>query len=215
MATETTTSQRVYQIAGAITAWFAIALQLYLIIVNRKMAFFPTIIAFFSYFTILTNILAAFCYTFQLIKPAPGLQRFFSESKTITAIAVYITVVGIVYNVILRYLWAPQGQQLLADELLHSFNPAFFVLYWLLFVPKRSLKWADAFPWLLYPFIYLLYIMLRGALSGLYPYPFIEVSKLGYPKVLMNSGILFIAFLLLSLLFIASGKLISRSKASH
>lgn len=205
-----TKSMRVYITIGALLAWFAVILQLYLIIENRVRPIFDTIIQFFSYFTILTNILVAICFTMLLLQNDSGRKNFFARPKVLTAVTVYITIVGLVYNIILRFLWKPEGTQLIADELLHSVNPVVFVLFWLLFVPKKTLQWKDAFPWLIYPFIYCVYILIRGAFSGLYPYPFIDVTNLGYKSALINIGFLFLAFLLISLLFIAVGKLMAK-----
>lgn len=206
---------RVYITIAAVLAWFAVALQFYLIIQNRIRSIFDTIIQFFSYFTILTNILVAVCFTMLLLQSASSRKRFFANPKVLTALTVYITIVGLVYNLILRNLWKPEGMQYVVDELLHSVNPVVFVLFWLIFVPKKALQWKDAFPWLIYPFVYCIYILIRGALSGLYPYPFIDVNKLGYRNVLINTGFLFLAFLLISLLFVAIGKLMSRTPARN
>lgn len=197
---------RLYIAIGALISWFAILLQLYLIIENRRLGLPATIVQFFSYFTILTNILVAVYFTLYLLKRKPQQEAWFTNPKAATAITVYIIIVGLVYNVILRPLWDPQGWQLIADELLHSFIPLFFLVYWFLFVQRRNLQWKDAFLWLLYPFIYLVFVLSRGAITGLYPYPFIDVNVLGYNRVLLNCGILFLVFLIFSLLFIAIGR---------
>jgi hypothetical protein len=197
---------RIYIAIGAIISWFAILLQLYLIIENRALSIPATIIQFFSYFTILTNIIVAVYYTALLIKKRTQQEGWFTNSKTVTAIAVYIVIVGIVYNLVLRPLWEPQGWQLIADELLHTIIPLLFLLYWFLFVKQRNLEWKDAFLWLLYPFLYLVFVLLRGAVTRLYPYPFIDEPALGYNRVFLNCGVLFIVFFLLSLLFIAIGR---------
>jgi hypothetical protein len=203
-------TQQLYLTIAAILTGLAVVVQFYLLIVNRVTAVPETIIRFFSYFTILTNILVAFCFTNLLVKPNFAPARFFSKPTTVTAIAVYITVVGIVYNIILRFAWNPRGLQMVADELLHLVIPVLFILYWLIFAPKARLQWKNVFPWLIYPVLYILFILIRGALSGFYPYPFIDVKKLGYSKVVLNSSGLFIGFLLLSLLFIAIAKMMSR-----
>lgn len=202
---------RIYITIGALLAWFAVILQLYLIIENRVRTIFETVIQFFSYFTILTNILVAICFTMLLLRNDSGRRNFFARPKVLTAVTVYIAIVGLVYNIILRYLWKPEGMQLIADELLHSVNPVVFVLFWFVFVPKKALQWKDAFPWLIYPFFYCLYILIRGSISGLYPYPFIDVNELGYHNALINTGILFLVFFLISLLFVGIGKLMTRA----
>lgn len=41
--------------------------------------------------------------------------------------------------------------------------------------------------WCIYPLIYIAYALARGQLLGSYPYHFIDVTSLGYSKVLLNS----------------------------
>src|ERR1044071_1883578 len=93
-------------IAG--TAWFALIGQLYLILVNRTTTIPETLLRFFSFFTILSNIIVALSLSTLLVGPNGKWGRFFSKPSTLTAITVYITVVGAIYNGILRFLWAPQ-----------------------------------------------------------------------------------------------------------
>jgi len=198
--------KRIFAIAGAILAWFALVLQFALIIIDRKLSVAGTIIQFFSYFTILTNLLVALCYT-NLIVSAEG--NFFTKPETLSAATVYIAVVGLIYNLVLRQLWAPKGIRQLVDELLHSINPVLFVIYWCLFVPKENLQWRSTWAWLIYPAGYCIYVLARGSITGLYPYPFLEAGTLGYNKVLLNCGLICLLFLLLSVVLIAIAKRIT------
>jgi hypothetical protein len=193
-----------------IAGWVAILFQFYLIVLHRNLSIPGTIVQFFSYFTILTNIVVAVCCTLVLLKPTSRWGKFFSQPGVLTAVALYISVVGLVYNLVLRFLWAPQGLQKIVDELLHSVIPILFLIYWLLFVQKAALQWKNAFYWLLFPFIYSIYILCRGAFTGLYPYPFMDVVVLGYKQVLLNSGYLAGVFLLIAILFIGIGKMFTR-----
>ena len=144
-----------------------------------------------------------------LISRRSNLGKWFSKPATATALAVYITIVGAVYNIILRFLWAPHGLQRFVDEALHSLIPTLFIIYWFAWIPKKSLEWKHAFPWLVYPLVYCVYIMIRGAFSSLYPYPFIDVTALGYSKVILNSLVLSFVFLIVGLLYVGIGKLIT------
>lgn len=201
-----------YLIAIVLLGWFALVSQLYLILQNGTGTVTEIIIRYFSFFTILTNLIVAFCSTVLFFKPKSGLGYFFSKPSTLTAITVYIIIVGVVYNAILRFLWQPQGLQYVTDELLHTVIPLLFILVWFLYVSKKDLKFKNALTWLVYPFAYIIYIAIRGEMTGEYPYPFIDVGQLGYSKVLINSGVLVIAFLGLSLFLIVVGKFLSRNK---
>lgn len=202
----------IYLALIAVLGWFALASQLYLIIQNRVVSVSETIVRYFSFFTILTNLIVAVCVTILLLKPSGKWGSWFSRPTTLTAITVYITIVGVVYNAILRFLWKPQGLQYLTDELLHTIIPLMFILYWFLFVSKKGLQYKQFMPWLIYPLLYVIYTAIHGAVTGYYPYPFINVTQLGYGKVLINTGGLLLAFSVLSLFLIAITKYRNREK---
>jgi hypothetical protein len=197
---------------AAAIGWFAVILQYGLVItgdigpdpLNRT-------INFFSYFTILTNIIAATAMTASLLAPASFLDR----PSVRTAIATYIIVVGVVYHLILRDLWNPQGWQWVADMSLHYVTPVLFVLDWLLFVPKRAVSWATAVRALVYPIVYLGWTLWHGSWSGFYPYPFVDVSQIGLEKTLANAGGMTAAFLVLGLVLIAIGRTFGPAGESH
>jgi len=194
----------------ALLAWFGVILQLYITTktwAGLGLSSIEGTVRFFSYFTILTNILVAFSLTSVLVAPQTRSGIFFSHSSTQTAIAIYIFVVGLVYNLILRKLWAPKGLQLIVDNILHSAVPLIYVLYWIAFVPKEKLIWKDAVRWLSYPAVYFLWVIIFGARTSFYPYPFIDVNLLGYPKMCLHAAMLLIVFLSLGLLAIATGKI--------
>lgn len=194
----------------ALLAWSGVVLQFYINTTTWAALGLSPIegtIRFFSYFTILTNILVAFSLTVILVKPQTRSGYFFSRNSTQAAIAVYIFIVGLVYNLILRKLWAPQGLQLIADNILHSAVPLIYLLYWIAFVPKENLNWGDAAKWLSYPALYFLWVIIFGALTRFYPYPFIDVNVIGYPKMFMHAALLLILFLSLGFLSIAIGKI--------
>jgi hypothetical protein len=212
---QTASSKHIFLAVGALLGWGALILQFYLLMALRPASVPETVLRYFGYFTILTNILVALYYTILLLKPGAVLGRFFSSAGISIAITVYISFVGIAYQFLLRHLWHPQGLALIADELLHSVIPVLFVLYWFLFAQKRGLSWKNVPRWLLYPLSYLIYALIRGALSGWYPYPFIDVNRLGYPSVLINSACLLVGFILLALLYLAIAKIIVRTRSAQ
>src|SRR5436190_1918628 len=199
-------SAKIFLAIITILGWFALAAQFYLIIVNRTASIPETIVRYFSFYTILTNILIAYCATSLWLKQEFLLSNFLAKQTVLAALTLYIVIVGLVYNLILRKTWNPQGLQLLVDELLHTVIPIVFLFFWLLFVQKNELKWKNILSWLIYPLIYIILILGRGKIFGFYPYPFIDVNKLGFSKVILNCGTLIIVFLVFSLLIVGVGK---------
>ena len=190
----------------AITAWAALALQQYILIDNTPgngMTPLQAVGRFLIFFTVLSNILVAVSLTTVLLKPASAAGRFFVKPSNIAAVILYIFVVGLVYNVILRSIWHPTGRDRVADELLHVAVPLLFILYFIFFAPKAWLPWKQVFSWMIFPAAYLIYALLRGAAEGFYAYPFLDLRVLGTAKVAMNIALMMVVFIFFGLIIIA------------
>jgi len=195
----------------ALLGWFALALQLGLIVANATDSL-TAVFNFFSYFTILTNILVAAVLTVPLL--GSDAARLASASVR-SATAVYIAIVGSVYVLVLQDLWNPQGWQALADVLLHKVVPVLYIAYWCAFVQKTSLGWRDIPRWQIYPLLYFVYAVARGWLTGWYAYPFIDVSQLGFARVLLNAAGLVAVFVLSSALVVGIGRAVAHQRRSR
>lgn len=185
----------------SIVLWFAVIAQFVLLMQNRNTPAPEAIIRFFSFFTILTNILVALYFTKQTLA-----RKEIDKAGLLTALTVYIFVVGIVYQFFLRHIWQPTGLQQLVDELLHSVNPVLVLCFWYAYEKKANLNYRQIVNWLIYPLVYLLSVLTRGALSGFYPYPFIDISKIGLQQTLVNAILLTLFFIVLSALFVFIGR---------
>lgn len=193
-------------------AWFALIVQFILMAEQNITPLPETIIRYFSFFTILTNLLVAVYMTSLVLTPSSAWGRFFMRPSVGIATTVYIVAVGVIYNAILRALWKPVGMQRVVDELLHTIIPILFLVFWALFLARKELKWNAFFLWLIYPLVYCLFIIARGYFSGFYPYPFMDVTKLGYKQVALNSLSVTIVFLGFSLLLLNIGRIKSSKK---
>lgn len=124
-----------------------------------------------------------------------------TRPETSTAVTVYICVVGLVYHIVLSKIHNPQGLALIADHGLHSFTPLVTLLYWVVFVSSKEVKYTSIPYWLLYPAFYFVYTIIHGALTQFYPYPFLDVSKIGLLQSFLNCLVVLVLFTFLSLLF--------------
>lgn len=200
-----------YRIGAAAVAWFALVLQYTLTITKPGAPFLEATVRYFGFFTILTNILVALALTLPWLAPESRAGQFFDRPSVRTAILAYIIIVAVIYHYLLAKLWNPQGWQLIADTIEHVVTPALYVIDWVLFVPKGTVKWKSAVVWLGYPLVYAAYSLIHGAVTGFYPYPFINVSNLGYDKVLINMAVLVLVFLGLGLALIGIDRRMGRS----
>ena len=198
--------RRRFVAVAAVLGWAGLSIQLYLIFYSRwtlGASLLGGLVSFFSYFTVLSNTLVATVLTCALTSRESAARRWFLQPWVSGAIAVSIAVVGLAYNILLRHLWHPEGWQWLADELMHDVMPLLFLAWWWLCVPKGTLRLRHIALWVIYPLLYFAYALLRGHLLAVYPYPFIDVDKLGYPQVFVNAGGLLAGFVVIALVLIA------------
>jgi len=200
----------------AVLGWLTLALQIFVVIRNGEQAGEPPIAAVattLSYFTVLTNLLVAIVSTALALRRNGG--SFLTRPSTVSATAVYIAIVGLVYSLVLRALWDPTGLRKVTDVGLHDVMPILFVLYWALFVPRGRIGWSQPLLWLIYPLAYIVYTIVRGAVTGWYPYPFADVNALGYGTALFNAALMLAAFYVLGLVVVAIDRMMARSRLAR
>jgi hypothetical protein len=190
----------------ALVAWFGLGLQLMLslrLVTNQGGTALDGLVVYLGYFTVLTNLLVAVSLSLPLLFPVSGVARRFQRPGVATAVAVNIALVGLTYHLLLRNVWDPQGLQKLADVTLHYGVPLLSLLHWWFAVPPARMAWHAPLAWAAWPMAYLAYALLRGLWLQTYPYPFIDVAALGYPRTLLNALGLLVVFLLVGVAFVA------------
>lgn len=193
----------------ALVAWFGVLLQLALslrLAHGQGLSTADGLIAYLGYFTVLTNLLVAVSLSWPLLGPHTRPGRWFRRPGVATAVAVSIAMVGLAYHLLLRHMWNPQGLQWVADASLHYATPLLCALHWWVAVPPARMAWWAPLRWASWPVAYLAYALLRGAWLQSYPYPFIDVTALGYAQTLLNALGLLVAFLLLATGFVAAAR---------
>jgi hypothetical protein len=181
----------------ALVGWVALALQWHIVLEAAAQKGQPTWMAlgnFLSYFTILTNGFIAFTLSISSLAAGSALAGVFNRPSVQASLAGCIIMVSLIYHVALAKAWNPQGLQWWTNFLLHDALPFLFVAHWFLFVPKGTLGWFHPLLWMIYPLIYLGFMLARGAWTGFYPYPFVDVTWHGYHRVFLNLGALVVAF---------------------
>jgi hypothetical protein len=185
-----------YLVLAFVVAWFGLGLQATVAVQVMWAEGLSTGAAFLkllSYFTILTNGLVCLCLLGDL---ALGARIRSSQRWTWIrgGIAVSIVATGTCYELLLRQLPYLGTWDDLANTLMHDVNPALFLVYWLVCVPKGAITWRSPLVWLAYPAAYLPWAFLYGAVTGGYPYPCINAATLGVHQALVNTGKPFLIF---------------------
>jgi hypothetical protein len=200
----------------ALVAWFGVLLQLLLslqLAVANGKSVVDGLVVYLGYFTVLTNLLVAVSLSWTLLSPHSTPGRWFQRPGVASAITLSISIVGLAYHLLLRHIWNPQGLQWLADVTLHYAVPLLCLVHWWFAVPRARMVWHAPLAWAAWPLAYLVYALLRGAWLQSYPYPFIDVTTIGYQQTLLNAAGLLVVFLLLGSVLVAVGRVRLRRPA--
>jgi hypothetical protein len=183
-------TSRIAAASVAATAWIGLAVQCF-VLFSQNSSLLLTLWVVLGFFTITTNLLVAVVFS------GIALDRSRLRSGWVVAgTMLSILLVGIVYALLLHGLNELTGGSAAANVLLHMVTPVMVPLYWLLFRQKGNLEWKHPLLWALYPLAYLVYALVRGAATGKYPYPFLNVAALGWQRTALNAACIAAGFLL-------------------
>jgi gamma-glutamyltranspeptidase/glutathione hydrolase len=202
----------------ALTAWLGLGLQLFLSIRLSYRSEAPSLasalIVYLGYFTILTNLFVALVTTAELFDARWLGSSPLARRSVAGCAAASIAFVGVSYHLLLRNIWAPQGLQRLADIDLHYAVPLLAVLHWAA-SPGPRLPARSPVIWCVYPAAYFAYALIRGVWVGSYPYPFIDVSALGYARVGINGVLLLVGFVIMGYVIWGIGRARAGARGSR
>ncbi|NJC72150.1 Pr6Pr family membrane protein [Planosporangium thailandense] len=148
------------------------------------------------FFTIESNLLVAVTALLLAIRRDRASTAF---GVLWRAAIVGIVITAVVYHVVLARLAHLTGWWVVTDLFLHTVVPVLAVAGWVFAGPRRLASWRTALLSLVYPALFLAVTLIRGRLIDWYPYPFLDVAHLGYARVLLNSLVIAVLFVLVAL----------------
>jgi len=157
---------------------------------------------FFAFFTIQSNLIGVAAFGWLVLDRRAPRSRGLELLRG--AAAVYLTVT---FFVVIFLLSGVDVQLQLAwvDFVLHKLFPVVVVLDWIVDPPTSRLNSRDALVWLVYPLAWTGLTIVRGAVDGWYPYPFLDPANGGYGQVAVTVIAVTIGFFVIALVMIAGG----------
>ena len=114
------------------------------------------------------------------------------------ALVTALVIIGGVYHLLLASAYHPEGLDWWTNIAHHTLVPAGGVLWWLLFSFDRLTGLRSLPIVILFPLIYGAFALINGAITGFYPYFFLDRNTLGLTEVLTNMLWLAIVFMLVA-----------------
>jgi len=148
---------------------------------------------FFSFFTIQSNIIAVTALFALVLVPRARRSPLFDGARS--AAVLYMAITGVVFALLLAGLQEDLQTTIpWVDFVVHKLMPVVLVADWLVDPPRHRLPRWTVLAWLSYPLAWFGYTLARGEAVDWYPYPFVDVSRIGYDGVLGRSVVLAIGF---------------------
>jgi hypothetical protein len=143
---------------------------------------------YFSYFTIESSMMNVVVLLVggSLAFRRPRDTELFTSVRV--AILSYAVITGLVYNVLLRNIPGDGSYEppRWCNEVMHVWVPIFILLDWLLAPGRVRVPWKRLWLVVSFPLAWLAFTMIRGAITGWYPYPFLEpAGPGGIPSLLI------------------------------
>ena len=109
-----------------------------------------------------------------------------TDERVTFALATAITIVAVIYHALLAADHHPDGPGWWTNQMFHSAIPVATLGWWFAFSRPSQMGWRSL-PWVMVvPVIYTVFAQIVGALSGFYPYFFLDLPKLGWAMLLVN-----------------------------
>ena len=150
---------------------------------------------YFSYFTILSNVLSVIVLLVGgLLDPQdPRWQNLRG------AVTVYMVITCVVYAVLLADVDVTLNDKWINDTM-HRLIPIVVLADWLISPPRTRIDDKQCLTWLAFPAVYAVYSLIRGPIVDWYPYPFIDPNLAkGVTYFIVNLIVLSIVMALLAL----------------
>lgn len=156
------------------------------------------LIRLFSYFTIQSNLFvlgAAVTLALDPSRDGPAWRVLRLDAL------LGITVTGLVYWTLLAPVVDLHGTALAAGLGFHLVAPVGTLVAWALVGPRPRVTWSTVRWAFLWPLAWIGWTFGHGALTGWYPYPFLDVTAIGYARALLGVAVVLVLGVALLLLF--------------
>ena len=160
---------------------------------------------FFGFFTMQSNILLVVVLLVSAVVFFSGRRQSNGLVLARGCATTYIVITGVVYNLLLA---GQAGGVTLAwaNTTLHVILPLYAALDWVIFSDRSALPWNKLWVALIYPVVWIIVVLIRGATDGWVPYPFLNPAQ-GYGVVALYAVAIAVAAVVFASLVWAASRL--------
>lgn len=137
----------------------------------------------YSTFTILTVAIAAVFFIYiGLVKKEKIFEINIDAIRG--AVVSYLLAVSIIYELFLAKVPDPNSVYWI-NLVMHRILPAAGLLGWIIFPPQKKVNYTAVIVYTIFPIGYFVYLLVRGAIVGWYPYYFFDPTQSSYFNIII------------------------------
>ena len=149
----------------------------------------------FRYFTIQSNLIVI-VYFWLIFSLKLDKNKKFNDF--LGGVTVYITITFLVFAIMLAGTWNPNGVSQLGNILNHYITPLLTIGFLVWYRQEYNFEFSNIKKWIIYPLLYVVFVLIHGSITSDYIYPFFEVDTLGIWYFLISVFSIVTLFLILS-----------------
>ncbi len=151
------------------------------------------------YFTIQSNLIVII-YFWLLFSLKLDKHKKFND--LLGGVTVYISITFMVFAIMLARTWSPDGISQLGNILNHYVVPLLTIGFLIWFRKLYNFQFRNIKYWIIYPILYVTFVLIHGAFTQDYLYPFFEIDVIGIDYFLLAFLSIVTLFFVLSTAYI-------------
>ena len=152
----------------------------------------------FKYFTVQSNLFAVIYFWLMISLKVDEKSK--KWKNLLGGAMIYTTITFLIFAIVLERLYVEVGFTLVGSILLHYINPILIIFYTVYYRKEYEYHIKDSITWIIYPVIYLVFMIIWGSITGDFLYPFFQVSEVGITGLIISILGLLLMFILMSFL---------------
>jgi len=166
-------------------------------------------LSLFRYYTLQSNLIVG---VYFLLLGSKVLNKYDIFNRFFGGVTIYITITFVVFAIFLQGTYHPTGLQGVVNIVSHYIVPILAILYFVIIKNELTFKRLDMLWWIIYPLIYIIFMVIYGGITGDYLYPFFQVSEIGVNGLILTIVLLVGFFMGLSFLLM---KIVSKKEITN
>jgi len=131
--------------------------------------------------------------------------------KMLPGVVIYIAITFMVFALMLQGTFEITGIRIVGNYLVHYIVPIVAIVY--LFVSgENQYTYKDISTWSIYPLLYIVFMLIYGAITSDYLYPFFDLNVISVWVLIITIIILVLLFMLLSFIVV---KILSKKELTN